>query len=107
MHLMKEKIQGGESLLLPMTSIIETGNHIAQNGDGRQKRTCAEKFVKQLQGAIAGEAPWTPMKPFEIEKFLHWLGKFPDYAMKGIGFGDLSIIKDWEELQKIHSGQRV
>lgn len=106
-HLMKEKIQGGESLLLPMTSIIETGNHIAQNGDGRQKRTCAEKFIKQLQGAIAGKAPWVPMKPFEIEKFLHWLGEFPDYAMKGVGFGDLSIIKDWEELQRIHSGRRV
>ena len=107
MKLMKEKIQRGESLLLPMTSIIETGNHIAQNGDGRQRRSCAEKFIKQLQGAIAGEAPWTPMKSFEIEKFLCWLGEFPDSAMKGVGFGDLSIIKDWEELQRIHSGQRV
>jgi hypothetical protein len=107
MDLMKEKIQRDESLLLPMTSIIETGNHIAQNGDGRQRRSCAEKFIKQLQGAIAGEAPWTPMKSFEIEKFLCWLGEFPDSAMKGVGFGDLSIIKDWEELQRIHSGQRV
>ena len=107
MHLMKEKIQRDESLLLPMTSIIETGNHIAQNGDGRQRRSCAEEFIKQLQGAIAGEAPWTPMKSFEIEKFLCWLGEFPDSAMKGVGFGDLSIIKDWEELQRIHSGQRV
>jgi hypothetical protein len=107
MDLMKEKIQRDESLLLPMTSIIETGNHIAQNGDGRQRRFCAEKFIKQLQGAIAGEAPWTPMKSFEIEKFLCWLGEFPDSAMKGVGFGDLSIIKDWEELQRIHSGQRV
>ncbi len=52
MHLMKEKIQRDESLLLPMTSIIETGNHIAQNGDGRQRRSCTEKFIKQLQGAI-------------------------------------------------------
>ena len=107
MKLMKDKIQRGESLLLPMTSIIETGNHIAQNGDGRQRRSCAEEFIKQLQGAIAGEAPWTPMRSFEIEEFLCWLGEFPDYAMKGVGFGDLSIIKDWEELQKIHSGQRV
>jgi len=105
--LMKEKIQRDEAMLLPMTSIIETGNHIAQNGDGRQRRSCAEKFIKQLQGAIAGEAPWTPMKSFEIEKFLCWLGEFPDSAMKGVGFGDLSIIKDWEELQRIHSGQRV
>lgn len=107
MDLMKEKIQGGESLLFPMTAIIETGNHIAQNGDGSQKRSCAERFIKQLQGAIAGEAPWTPMKPFAIEEFLRWLGEFPDYAMRDIGFGDLSIIKDWEELRRIHSGQRV
>ena len=107
MDLMKEKIQGGESLLLPMTAIIETGNHIAQNGDGRQRRSCARKFIKQLQGAVAGKAPWTPIKLFEADKLLYWLEEFPDYAMQGVGFGDLSIIKDWEDLQRIHSGRRV
>nr|WP_232023833.1 hypothetical protein [Microcystis viridis] len=45
---LKEKIKAGESLFLPMATILETGNHIAQNGDGNQRRTCAEKFVNQV-----------------------------------------------------------
>ncbi len=34
-----------------MATILETGNHIAQNGDGNQRRICAEKFVNHLVGA--------------------------------------------------------
>ena len=32
---LEAKIQDHESLFLPMATILETGNHIAQNGDGR------------------------------------------------------------------------
>lgn len=49
-----QKIQNGESLFLPMATIFETGNHIAQNGDGTQRRKCAEDFVEQVQQALDG-----------------------------------------------------
>lgn len=48
-------IDDGATLLLPLATIYETGNHIAQNGDGRQRRDAAERFAKQVNLALQGE----------------------------------------------------
>lgn len=40
-----------------MASILETGNHIAQNGNGSIRRTTALRFTKAVRGAFEGEAP--------------------------------------------------
>src|SRR3954453_10810683 len=45
-------------LLLPVTAIIETGNHIAQLADGRMRRSCAERFADVLRMVADGRAPW-------------------------------------------------
>ncbi|WP_344258612.1 hypothetical protein [Streptomyces sodiiphilus] len=45
-------------LLLPVTAVIETGNHVAQIADGRQRRVCAEKFAAVLRHVVEGTAPW-------------------------------------------------
>ena len=90
-----------------MTSIIETGNHIAQVGNGAARRKCARLFVSQIKAAIDGETPWAPVKFLENEKVSTWIDEYPNYATSGIGLGDLSIIKDWEEQKKIHKSQRV
>lgn len=58
---LKQKIQDGESLFLPMATILETGNHIAQNGDGKQRRKVAAVFVEQVQLALDGKSPFTPI----------------------------------------------
>jgi hypothetical protein len=44
-----------------VATILETGNHIAQNGDGNQRRICAEKFVDQVTQALEGKSPFTPI----------------------------------------------
>jgi hypothetical protein len=95
---LKEKIKAGESLFLPMATILETGNHIAQNGDGNQRRTCAEKFVDQVTQALEGKSPFTPINFLKKEDLQGWLKKFPDEAMGGRGLGDLSIIHDWQRI---------
>lgn len=50
---LRRKIEAEETLLLPMISILETGNHIGQNGDGRQRRETAERFVRFVGEALA------------------------------------------------------
>ena len=40
------------TLLLPMATIIETGNHIAQNGDGNIRRQTAQRFVEEVKAAF-------------------------------------------------------
>ncbi|GEO81684.1 hypothetical protein [Pararhodospirillum oryzae] len=83
-------------LLLPMAAIIETGNFIAQVSDGRQRRETALRFTKQVKAAIEGSAPWQAMEPPDTATIRSWLAEFPDHAMRGVGMGDLSILKEWE-----------
>ena len=82
-----------ETMILPFATIIETGNHIAQNGDGHQRRKTAENFCKILELTIKGEAPWIyygeQMRASDLEEICK---EFPDAAMRAEGFGDLSII---------------
>jgi hypothetical protein len=110
---LEAKIRNRETLLLPMSTILETGNHIGQNGDGRQRRAAAERFVGMIQQAIEGTAPFTPTPFFEPEALLSWLGEFPEWAMrndprgKGSGLADLTIVKEFERQCQLHRHLRV
>ncbi len=90
-----------------MATIIETGNHIAQNGDGTRRRSAAELFVAQIKDALDGNSPFTPIDFLSSEKLKKWLCEYPDSAMRGTGIGDLSIIKDWERQCDLHKAMRV
>ncbi len=104
---LKTKLSSGEFLFLPMATIIETGNHIAQNGDGTRRRSAAELFVAQIKDALDGNSPFTPIDFLSSEKLKKWLCEYPDSAMRGTGIGDLSIIKDWERQCDLHKAMRV
>lgn len=55
-HKIDSEIESGTTLILPLASIIETGNHIAQaNGD---KHAVVNKFVAYIEDAIDGTVPW-------------------------------------------------
>ena len=104
---LKQYLEEGTTLLLPMAAVYETGNHIAQLSSGRQRRQFAETFVTEVKKAIAGEAPWQVMQLPTTEEVSIWLNQFPDAAMRGAGIGDLSIIKEWEKFQKRAPNRRV
>ncbi|MBR4984891.1 MAG: hypothetical protein IKY83_04045 [Proteobacteria bacterium] len=95
---LKTKLEQNESFLLPMATIIETGNHIAQNGDGTIRRSIAQKFVEQVKKALEGESPFKVIQFPQREDMALWLEQFPDSAMRGSGLGDLSIVQDWEKM---------
>lgn len=101
---LEQKIQDGESLFLPMATILETGNHIAQNGDGKQRRKVAAVFVEQVQLALDGKSPFTPIAFPTQDAMREWLAAFPDVAMRGQGLGDLSIVHDWERMLRSTQG---
>jgi hypothetical protein len=104
---LRQRIERGEWLFLPLASIVETGNHIAQNGDGRQRRQTAERFVDQVEKAIDGSSPFRPTSPMDLVALRAWLGEFPDHAMRGVGLADLSIIKEWERERELNAARRV
>ncbi|MEG4595360.1 type II toxin-antitoxin system VapC family toxin [Microcoleus sp. F8_C2] len=107
--------QAGCTFLLPMATILETGNHIAQNGDGTMRRKTAIRFVEQVKAAFAGIAPWRPTPFPSTAEILEWIDQFPDEAGKnkapnkqeGTSFGDLSIIQEFHKSCNIFSMSEV
>lgn len=103
---LKDKLTAGERLMLPMATIFETGNHIGQNGDGRERRRVGMKFVKLVSDAILGKSPFRATRFLESEELLAWLAELPEWANRGSGLGDLAIAKEWEELCGLSRGMR-
>ncbi len=94
---LKLRINNGDTFLLPITSVIETGNHIARINNGNQRQIFAQKFSDQVLASIEGKSPWKPLKFPEAEDVKKWLVGFPNAAQSGMGLGDHIIIKQWEE----------
>ncbi len=105
----QDYFEAGCTFLLPMATIIETGNHIAQNGDGTIRRKTAIRFVNEVKAAFKGKAPWRTTAFPETKEILKWIDKFPDLAgmnkapdrQEGKSFGDLSIIEEFNKSCKL------
>ncbi|MBF0152698.1 MAG: hypothetical protein HQL64_03030 [Magnetococcales bacterium] len=94
-------------LLLPMATIVETGNFIVKIEDGNSRRELGEAFIETIRESYEGNAPWSPIDFPDLKSVMPWLDEFPEYAMRGIGFADLSIIKDWERMCRLNPRSRV
>ncbi len=111
---MKALVEDGDILLLPMTAIIETGNHIGQcSPNGNTRRHYASLFVQTVTAAIDGTAPFSPTPFFLPGDLREWLDRFPDWAKvtdlhgRGSGFGDLTILTEWERQCELNPSRRV
>lgn len=104
---LKVQVQNRATLLLPMAAVLETGNHIAQVGNGVLRRKAANSFCKLVKNAIDGEAPWTPAPLWEMESLLEWLVEFPEIVLQKKGLGDLSVINEWKRQCRLHKARRV
>ncbi|GHJ35951.1 hypothetical protein [Streptomyces sp. TS71-3] len=86
-------------LLLPVTAVIETGNHIAQLEDGHSRRTCAERFAAVLRTVVEGKAPWALNEVEWDAAHLSALieggntgSSLVEHACNWLGCGDLNIL---------------
>lgn len=106
----------GAEFILPMATIIETGNHIAQNGDGNRRRKVALRFCASVKGAFNGDAPYQPSDFPDKHEVLTWLDLFPNLAgknskdetkLEGTSFGDLSIIEEFNKAVRLNKRSEV
>lgn len=104
--LFEVRIKNGDTFFLPFATLLETGNHIAHL-NGNIKFTKAKEYVIQVRLALENKAPYKPLKFPDKKDLLKWIDGFPEKAGEGIGFGDFSIIKDWEEQVKMSRGWLV
>jgi hypothetical protein len=85
-----------QTLILPLTSIVETGNHIAQLSNGQDRRRVAVAFSELLRKTADRKIPWTLDKlSMERDDLLYYADHFPKYAIREVGLGDLSIIHEF------------
>lgn len=96
-------IQEKETLILPISTIIESGNHIAHIADGTIRREKALKFQEFLRKTAEESAPWT-LYGVELTKedLLILAEQFPNSALQmKMGIGDLSIIRFYEKYKEM------
>jgi hypothetical protein len=110
----KLRIEQGDSFLLPMAAIWETGNHIANLRDGSLRYKFATDFISDVKSALNGNTPYRPTFFPDNAVFGKWLNFFPDYAKRntrvngeGISLSDLTIIMEWEQTKARHRMSRV
>lgn len=88
-------------LIIPVTAVIETGNHIAQLDDGNVRRQKAELLSGWLRKALDGTSPWGLSRSEWddaalsrlIDGYLHLPG-LPQLASQGVGAGDAAILHE-------------
>jgi hypothetical protein len=102
--------------VLPLTAVIETGNHIAQVGDGHARRICAQLFATMLEQVAEQRAPF-------VLHELGWDGAFlrdllaggstataltDHLATASMGCGDLSILVERDRYrERVAKGSQV
>ena len=89
----KENLAAKDVLIMPAATIIETGNHIAHIANGNRRREIAGRFGEFLRKTAEGEAPW---QLYDVksskEELLYLADNIEDFATRGIGIGDMSIV---------------
>ena len=100
-------LETGARFLLPLATILESGNHVARIGNGTVRRRSAERIGREVREALDDRAPWSltplPDRPLVAD----WLVSFPDAAMRGLSLGDHSIVKAWETACRANPVHRV
>jgi len=109
---MLEKQKLGVQLVLPVATIIETGNHITHIAEGWARRKCAQAFAALLELCAANRAPW-------VLHSASWDGALLSALCEGartkmtlvehaesrmLGSGDLSILAERDRYKARSSG---
>lgn len=97
----KDVLDAGDVLILPVATIIETGNHIAHIANGNIRRQIARTFGGYLQKTAEGEAPWQ-LYGVELDKegLLYLADHIVENATHKIGVGDISIVYAYEQYKE-------
>lgn len=92
-RLVEDNENNGSTFVLPIATIIETGNHIAQAAGN--KHPVATRLAHKMTMSANSETPWAAFEnqselwtPKKLEELA---AKWPTLAVQGIGIGDATI----------------
>jgi len=96
--------RGGERFVIPITAVIETGNHIAQSSGDRY--TVAGRLVRLLQVAISEQSHWRVLQTRLGADFLMALcagdstgQSLEALAAAKVGAGDIAILVERDQFR--------
>lgn len=85
--------QDTTTFVLPLASIIETGNHIAQAAHSRRER--GQALAELMKKSANQETPWAAFSEQSVlwspEKLVALADKWPDLAAQKLSHGDATI----------------
>ncbi len=91
--LVEEELQKGSTIVLPLATIIETGNHISQAPSERYRH--ATEFSKHLKSAVQSQSPWAAFTDQSIlwgtDRMLLLATEWPKLANAKMSLGDATI----------------
>ncbi|MGI9279502.1 MAG: hypothetical protein ACR2PX_07720 [Endozoicomonas sp.] len=88
-----EELEAGSTFVLPLATIMETGNHIAfAPGD---KYSLAQSLSQYIRKAATDTDPWAAFghqaELWRAEKLIKLAESWPELAVQGLGIGDTTI----------------
>jgi len=104
---LRRKELARENLLLPLPTIIETGNHIGQCANGVARRDAALRLVATVTRTIDGDLPFALCRAVDSAELREWLGEFPAWSQQRSGLADLWLKKEWDRQCRLHPMRRV
>jgi hypothetical protein len=94
-------VDAGGQLVLPVTTVIETGNAVAQVSGDRHR--CIERYLAVLRGAVSPNPPWIAAGFTNVSLIVRLLEDEPnrleDLMTAGVGAGDAAILAEIRELR--------
>ncbi len=109
----KDHVTAGLQLAVPITAVIESGNHIEQSAGPR--RAAAERYVTLLDQLISGTRPWKLVSTDWNGELLRRIREGAGTGRplvdlldaKEMGGGDAAIVAEAERLQQGSYGLRL
>ncbi len=103
-NLLDNETEAGATLVLPLASIIETGNHIAQS-KSNQRRELAQSLAEKMRMAADEETPWAAFTDqqnlWDPTGLKNLAAEWPNLAVQGISLGDATIKSVAERYAKL------
>ena len=78
----EKRIKNGEKFVIPIATIIETGNHIAHSKKGDSTYKCAKDFVNYVRKSLNNVEPFLYLPFFDKDSLEQWLDTYPNNAKK-------------------------
>ena len=101
----EDLVAKGDTFVLPIAVLVETGNHIAHISDGNIRYKVACLFSSLVEKAARSEDNWNTIPEIPMDTLETIMNQFPDLARAQTGFGDISIIEQfndyWQKRQPI------